>query len=430
VCAFDVLDSAGQRDHLFHPGALIRAVEILVYPAPQVNCRSDVEHLVGWSVEQVDPGPSRQTLGENPFAALRRWHVRQIGPQFGVAVYTLVADPFDQRVQDFYGGPRVVEGPVGRFVGDSEQARQRCQSHAGRLFAAEYPAGQLDSAQRLRPGPPDAALIGGSPQESHVEPGVVGHQHRAAGELQKHRQHPGNGRRIAHHGRGDAGQLNDLRRNTALRVDQGGELTQHHAASDLHRAYLGDGVSGLAVPAVHPSAGGLEVDNDESRFAQGYFGSPIQIGEAQLLRTGRAHVGDVNQSHRHDPDSAAARRPRVARKIARPRAASTKKTCRCPRLASRTRSTNKTERGSQMALSSEPGWAASPAPASTEPVVIDCEDCAVRGPGCRDCVVSVILGVPETLLEDERAALEVLADAGMAPRLRLVPIHRQRPGVA
>jgi hypothetical protein len=87
-------------------------------------------------------------------------------------------------------------------------------------------------------------------------------------------------------------------------------------------------------------------------------------------------------------------------------------------------------KGSQMALSSEPEWAAVAPPTSTEPVVIDCEDCAVRGPGCRDCVVSVILGVPETLLEDERAALDVLADAGMAPRLRLVPIHRQRPGVA
>lgn len=68
---------------------------------------------------------------------------------------------------------------------------------------------------------------------------------------------------------------------------------------------------------------------------------------------------------------------------------------------------------------------------SGEPVVIDCDDCAVRGPGCRDCVVSVLLGVPETLLEDERAALEVLAQAGMAPRLRLVPIHRSgHPGLA
>jgi hypothetical protein len=64
-------------------------------------------------------------------------------------------------------------------------------------------------------------------------------------------------------------------------------------------------------------------------------------------------------------------------------------------------------------------------------VVIDCDDCAVRGPGCKDCVVSVLLGVPETLHEDERAALEVLADAGLAPRLRLVPIHRRNDaGVA
>jgi hypothetical protein len=63
-------------------------------------------------------------------------------------------------------------------------------------------------------------------------------------------------------------------------------------------------------------------------------------------------------------------------------------------------------------------------PQPDEPVVIDCDECAVRGPGCRDCVVSVLLGVPDTLLQDERAALEVLAEAGMAPRLRLVPIRR------
>jgi hypothetical protein len=71
------------------------------------------------------------------------------------------------------------------------------------------------------------------------------------------------------------------------------------------------------------------------------------------------------------------------------------------------------------------------APGPDAPVVIDCDDCAVRGPGCRDCVVSVLLGVPETLLHDERAALEVLADVGLAPRLRLVPMRRDRgSGVA
>lgn len=61
----------------------------------------------------------------------------------------------------------------------------------------------------------------------------------------------------------------------------------------------------------------------------------------------------------------------------------------------------------------------------TGTVKIDCDDCAVRGPGCQDCVVSVLLGIPESLHVDERRALDVLAEVGLAPRLRLVPIHRQ-----
>ncbi len=84
-----------------------------------------------------------------------------------------------------------------------------------------------------------------------------------------------------------------------------------------------------------------------------------------------------------------------------------------------------------MAQSSGPDSNRMTAPGPGAPVVIDCDDCAVRGPGCRDCVVSVLLGVPETLLQDERAALEVLAEVGLAPRLRLVPIRRDRgSGVA
>jgi hypothetical protein len=77
-----------------------------------------------------------------------------------------------------------------------------------------------------------------------------------------------------------------------------------------------------------------------------------------------------------------------------------------------------------MAHISAPDGESVPVPGPGAPVVIDCDDCAVRGPACRDCVVSVLLGVPETLLQDERAALEVLAEVGLAPRLRLVPIRR------
>jgi hypothetical protein len=57
-------------------------------------------------------------------------------------------------------------------------------------------------------------------------------------------------------------------------------------------------------------------------------------------------------------------------------------------------------------------------------MLIDCENCAVRGPACAGCVVSVMLGVaPEgvELDEAERQALRALADAGVLPHLRLVP---------
>lgn len=67
---------------------------------------------------------------------------------------------------------------------------------------------------------------------------------------------------------------------------------------------------------------------------------------------------------------------------------------------------------------SGPDTSGGTAPGPGAPVVIDCDDCAARGSGCRDCVVSVLIGVPESLSHDERAALEVLADVGLAPRLR------------
>ncbi len=63
--------------------------------------------------------------------------------------------------------------------------------------------------------------------------------------------------------------------------------------------------------------------------------------------------------------------------------------------------------------------------ADPEPVVIDCDTCAVRGPACRECVVSVLVGAPPELRQDERAALDVLAEAGLVPRLRLVPVRRR-----
>jgi hypothetical protein len=56
-------------------------------------------------------------------------------------------------------------------------------------------------------------------------------------------------------------------------------------------------------------------------------------------------------------------------------------------------------------------------------MLIDCDGCAVRGVGCPDCVVTVLLGAPPDGVElddEERAAIGVLAEAGLVPPLRLV----------
>jgi len=54
-------------------------------------------------------------------------------------------------------------------------------------------------------------------------------------------------------------------------------------------------------------------------------------------------------------------------------------------------------------------------------VLIDCDTCAVRGPGCGDCVVTVLLGMPAPPVHigaDQVAALGVLAGSGLVPPLR------------
>ena len=58
---------------------------------------------------------------------------------------------------------------------------------------------------------------------------------------------------------------------------------------------------------------------------------------------------------------------------------------------------------------------------------IDCDHCAVKGPACSGGVVTVLLGsTPEGIDwdESERAALGVLAESGLVPPLRLVPVTR------
>lgn len=72
-------------------------------------------------------------------------------------------------------------------------------------------------------------------------------------------------------------------------------------------------------------------------------------------------------------------------------------------------------------------------------MMIDCDTCTVRGDACADCVVTFltipvregasppasvdgasVLRSPRELDDAERRAIEVLADAGLVPPLRLV----------
>ena len=71
--------------------------------------------------------------------------------------------------------------------------------------------------------------------------------------------------------------------------------------------------------------------------------------------------------------------------------------------------------------------------ADASSTIIDCDRCTMRGIGCGDCVVTVLLGGPPfgvELDDAEAAAIEVLARAGLVPPLRMVePLDSRRlPG--
>ena len=55
---------------------------------------------------------------------------------------------------------------------------------------------------------------------------------------------------------------------------------------------------------------------------------------------------------------------------------------------------------------------------------IDCDSCAVRDVQCGDCVMTVLLGARGVydVEPGEAEALDVLAEQGLVPRLRLVPL--------
>ncbi|MTD58256.1 hypothetical protein [Amycolatopsis pithecellobii] len=63
-----------------------------------------------------------------------------------------------------------------------------------------------------------------------------------------------------------------------------------------------------------------------------------------------------------------------------------------------------------------------------EAVIVDCGRCVARGIRCADCAVSVLLNAPPAIEwdDEEMAAIEALAEGGLIPRLRLVPMTVRR----
>lgn len=59
-------------------------------------------------------------------------------------------------------------------------------------------------------------------------------------------------------------------------------------------------------------------------------------------------------------------------------------------------------------------------------LTVDCDTCVVRGNACQDCVVTVLLGAPPSVELDpfEQRAIDILAGAGLVPRLRLIPAEK------
>lgn len=144
----------------------------------------------------------------------------------------------------------------------TEERRQRSQPPVGGLVLAHQLAGQGDGVDDLETRPRLAGRLRSGLEEGDVEAGVVRDEDTAAGELEEGGQHRVDARRLSDHAVGDPGEHLDERRDGGAWVDEGLELAEHLAATDLDRADLSDGAF------VGAASGRLQVDHDKSHRVQ------------------------------------------------------------------------------------------------------------------------------------------------------------------
>ncbi len=66
-------------------------------------------------------------------------------------------------------------------------------------------------------------------------------------------------------------------------------------------------------------------------------------------------------------------------------------------------------------------------------MIIDCATCIGRPSECGDCVISVVLGTHDGVVDldaDEQTAVAVLAGSGLVPPLRLMPVETAKEQVS
>ena len=277
--AHDRGDALGEPDHLGHAGALLGGREVAAHAGADVDGRADVEHPPLAVLEQVDARGRWQVAGEIALAPGGRSHPRGVAAQLLERVHPQAAHPPDEGVQDVDSGAGVVQGPVVGRRRRAEESSEGRELVVARLVARHELAREGHGVEDLETGPGVAGLGRGRLEEGDVEPGVVGHQHRASGELEEGWQCGLDAGCVGDHRIGDAGQDLDERRDGDMGVDQGLELAEHLAAADPHRADLGDVRLGGA------PTGGLEVDDDEGDTGE----SGAQVVERAL-------------DHLHGPD--------------------------------------------------------------------------------------------------------------------------------
>jgi len=102
-------------------------------------------------------------------------------------VHTETAETLEEAVQHVHRRPGVGQCPMARFGAGAEERGQGGEPAVRRLVPGEHATGQARGVDRGEPRPRQGEALCSGPQETQVEGGVVGDEHRAPGEVEKGR---------------------------------------------------------------------------------------------------------------------------------------------------------------------------------------------------------------------------------------------------